>query len=802
MFENAVVALIALFTLGLPATPQEPTRQERAATLVSARSWGESEVAEYIRLVSTEDGRSVLLPVTSSGAECERQVAALDSYRRRLQANPQMGETMTEDRFAAMRGQAVQAGACSGVVAQIDRLIVVRRTLAATSTAIAVEPTNRSRAESLISDASWSESDVTEYIYLVTTRTGRAVLLPATTQGDECERQVAALDNLRLRLQARPEIIESLTEERLSDMREDALEVSACRGVVAQIDRLGGVRRTLADTSTGIAVAPASEAPETSDRAVEDDRYPVYLPTELRPGQPVFDIEMRPDCSVYYRGALIHGPTPEQTRGNCVSAPRVSRSPSGRRTAVFTQFHEYGREHTVDRVSIVNSLDESVSMRAREIQQGKMLLATNVWSTDEFVVFMSENTYFGPDINLLQFDVSLPCTFNISRSALACANEVPFGEALTASALRASPLARCVANRTCFVHFGISNARPEGDGFAFTGIVQMRSADTEHFSETFVPGEDIVWFAVSGRVNGNALLQDMTLRVVDPLAEQDLARVQPEAPAPAPASEPPETSTEENEDGSLAGEEVDVLRPGQPLFDVELRADCSVYYRRTLVQRRTEGEYGEDGNCELLPTVHRSPSRRWIALHTPIDNYGFGRIAIVDTVADRVVVQSREFVRNGRLFPLNVWSPDENRLLLTDLSFHGPPINEGYQSTVMVLCELDISAAALGCTDSGRFASALQAAALRASPLARCLPQRSCYLVMDISEPRFEAGELLYTGTVQLKTLEAGSARPSGPVVSETFVPGEDIAWFQFSGRGPRSTAQDITLRVLDPAAR
>jgi hypothetical protein len=315
-----------------------------------------------------------------------------------------------------------------------------------------------------------------------------------------------------------------------------------------------------ARAETLVAVAPASEASETSRRAVEDDRYSLYLPTELRPGQPLHDIEMRPDCSIYYRGALIHGPTPEQTSGNCVSPSRVSRSPSGRFIAVFTQFHEYGLEHTVDRLSIINSLDEAVSMRDREIQQGKMLLATNIWSTDESVLFMQEKTYFGPDINLIQFDVSLPCTFNISRPALTCANEVQFGEALETSALRSSSLARCVSNRTCFVYFDISSARPEGEGFAFTGIAQMRSADTEHFSETFVPGEDIVWFAVSGRVTSNAVLQDITLRVVDPFAEPNIALVQPEAPPPAPASDTPETSAEEIEDGSMENDEVDVLR--------------------------------------------------------------------------------------------------------------------------------------------------------------------------------------------------------------------------------------------------
>lgn len=111
------------------------TRSQRAATLVADTAWSETDINEYIRLVSTTEGRDVLLPATTQRDECGRQVAALDSYWQRLQAYPEMGDIMTEDRFARMRAQAVEVGACSGVVAQIDRLITARSALAETTTA-------------------------------------------------------------------------------------------------------------------------------------------------------------------------------------------------------------------------------------------------------------------------------------------------------------------------------------------------------------------------------------------------------------------------------------------------------------------------------------------------------------------------------------------------------------------------------------------------------------------------------------------------------------------------------------------
>ncbi len=121
----------------------------------------------------------------------------------------------------------------------------------------AQEPTNRSRAQILLADLSWNSSQVDQYLNLFGTREGRAVLMPATSQRIECERQVAALDSLRLMLQNQPSIGDNLTEYRLTGMREHAVDLGACDGVVAQIDRIKTVRRTLAATVT--AVAPALE---------------------------------------------------------------------------------------------------------------------------------------------------------------------------------------------------------------------------------------------------------------------------------------------------------------------------------------------------------------------------------------------------------------------------------------------------------------------------------------------------------------------------------------------------------------
>jgi hypothetical protein len=617
MFKNAVVAIVALFTLGLPAAAQEPTRTERTAILLADVSWSETDVTEYIALVSTREGRAGLLPVTTDTNQCERQVAALDNLRLRLQAHPEIGDQLTEYRLTGMREHAVELGACDGVVAQIDRLSVVRRTLAATSTAIAVDPTNRSRAEALISDASWSESDVTEYIYLVTTRTGRAVLLPATTQGDECERQVAALDNFRLRLQAHPQIIESLTEERLAEMRADALGVGACRGVGAQIDRITTVRRTLA--ATVIAVAPAPE-----------------------------------ECTVI----------------NWRWDNPVCNSPSSANKAIDNHFAFVSQTATQCQISTVWRLSRS---------QG--------WDAG---VFMAR-----------------------------------------------------------------------------------------HYLDM--------------RFDGRVL--DESVCGPTPVVAQRPAPAQPAAPPPPPV---PPTSDEIAED--LSDEswryQADELRPGHPLYDVEMRADCSVYYRGVFVQPAS-AEEGSDGQCSVLPIIVPSPSGRWIAVHSPLSDYGYEQISFIDTLSQTVPLRSHRMRYGRRLHSLKIWSEDETFLYMYELTYLPPFVGGLAQLTFEFPCEFSLPRASLGCVDENRFSRDLQAAALRASPLARCLPERSCYLVMDISEPRFEAGELAYTGTVQLKTIDGAE---SG--ISETFVPGEDIVWFEFSGRGARNTDQDFTFRVLDPAVQ
>lgn len=141
MFNKAVVAILALFALSLPAAAQEPSRTERAVTLIADTAWNASEVDQYLNLFGTQEGRVALLPATSQSAECERQVAALDSLRLLLQRQPSIGEHLTEYRLAGMREHAVQLGACGGLVAQIDRITVVRRTLVAATTTTQVATT-------------------------------------------------------------------------------------------------------------------------------------------------------------------------------------------------------------------------------------------------------------------------------------------------------------------------------------------------------------------------------------------------------------------------------------------------------------------------------------------------------------------------------------------------------------------------------------------------------------------------------------------------------------------------------------
>lgn len=617
MFKNAVVAITALFALSLPAAAQEPTNRSRAEALISDASWSESDVTEYIYLVTTQTGRAVLLPATTQGRECERQVAALDDLRLRLQAHPQIIEQLTEERLAAMRVQAVQVGACNGVVAQIDRLIVVRRTLAATSTAIAVEPTNPSPAQILLADLSWNSSQVDQYLNLFGTREGRAVLMPATSQRIECERQVAALDSLRLMLQSQPSIGENLTEYRLAGMREHAVELGACDGVVAQIDRITTVRRTLAATVT--AVAPAPE---------------------------------------------------ECTDSNWRWDNPVCNSPSSANKAIGSHIAFVSRTATQCQISTVWRLSRS---------QG--------WDPG---VFMAR-----------------------------------------------------------------------------------------HYLDM--------------RFDGRVL--DESVCGPTPVVAQRPAPAQPAAPPPPPVPPTPDEIAEDLSDESWSYQ-ADELRPGHPLYDVEMRADCSVYYRGVFVQPASADE-GSDGQCSVLPTISRSPSGRRIAIHSRLSDYGNEQISVIDTVNQSIAVGPRElFSSPTGIFPLNVWSEDENDVFMFLVSNMEPYIYGFTQFSIERPCEFNIASASLYCVDENRFRDALQDAAIRASPRARCLTSRTCFMAMDISEARFEAGEFAYTGTVQLK------GPGSEPTISETFVPGEDIVWFQFSGRGPRSTAQDITLRVLDPSVR
>jgi hypothetical protein len=269
------------------------------------------------------------------------------------------------------------------------------------------------------------------------------------------------------------------------------------------------------------------------------------------------------------------------------------------------------------------------------------------------------------------------------------------------------------------------------------------------------------------------------------------------APPPALPSETPETTTEYFADGSSRTYSADELRPGHPLFDIEMSANCGVYHRGALVQPPGPDETGESGRCGYLPRIQRSPSGRWVAIHTPLNDYGYNQVAVIDTIAEAVTVSSREIEPGARLFPLNAWSADENLLLMGNRTFVGVPINDLYQLTVEAPCVFDIAAGALTCTDEGRFAGAVQTAALRSSELAQCLPDRTCYLAMAIRGVRPEADGFRVTGVVQLKSINADLYTADA---TESFETGVDIVWFDFSGRVSRNAmVQDLTLRVVSP---
>lgn len=255
------------------------------------------------------------------------------------------------------------------------------------------------------------------------------------------------------------------------------------------------------------------------------------------------------------------------------------------------------------------------------------------------------------------------------------------------------------------------------------------------------------------------------------------------APLPATSEEPLDVYPDDGQ-----------LRPGRPLFDLDMGTDCSVRYRGTTIQPRSAGEYGQDGHCEYLPRVHRSPSGRWVALYSPLDNYGYGQLALVDAEAQTVALRPKTLSPGMRLFPLDTWSADESRLLMKDVAFLGPAINDLYQLTIERPCVVTLPAGALRCVDRTRFVADLQAATLRASPLSRCLPGRTCYLAMAIREVRPDGDGFAFTGAVQLKRVNADVYSVD---VTESFEPREDIEWFDLSGRVSGAAAlEEMTLRV------
>ena len=65
-------------------------------------------------------------------------------------------------------------------------------------------------------------------------------------------------------------------------------------------------------------------------------------------------------------------------------------------------------------------------------------------------------------------------------------------------------------------------------------------------------------------------------------------------------------------------------------------------------------------------------------------------------------------------------------------------------------------------------------------------------MVMGIRDERLDAEGFAYTGVVQLKTLQGDHAG-----LAEEFVSGEDIVWLEYSGRGPRDTPRDLTMRIV-----
>jgi hypothetical protein len=187
-----------------------------------------------------------------------------------------------------------------------------------------------------------------------------------------------------------------------------------------------------------------------------------------------------------------------------------------------------------------------------------------------------------------------------------------------------------------------------------------------------------------------------------------------------------------------------------------------------------------------------SPSGRWISVHTPLNDYGYGQLAILNTADRSVVLPPKEVGQGLRLFPTGAWSPDERRILMKD---YIPEIGELYQVSMETPCIYDIEAARLSCAPADLLAGDMQMSALRADRRAECLAARTCYLAMEIDNVRPDADGFAIDGVIQLQNADDQYSVN----ISETFAPGVDIVWFRFSARIEGDNVSDLILTVRAP---
>ncbi len=178
----------------------------------------------------------------------------------------------------------------------------------------------------------------------------------------------------------------------------------------------------------------------------------------------------------------------------------------------------------------------------------------------------------------------------------------------------------------------------------------------------------------------------------------------PESAAPdpsAPASTPSETDIETSDEYPL---DAITIKAGGTLGRFRMDADCRLWFDEIEVSRLISRYTSRDGDtevCEYGTMVATSPSEKWAVTFGAKSDYGYDYIGIVSQRDNRIIrtpaifpnpdgafvpgSRSSQRYPHQALRPLQVWTPDEEFLLIAEGLWNGLP------------CVLDVSKVTLAC---------------------------------------------------------------------------------------------------------